>query len=350
MLKANGLINFIGSQIRSGKPDADKIYAELMKFAERTDAKEFINLAAKCHAAKLINTSALTIGVIDEMLNRTRSSEKDSSSRAYLISLYESSDESDPLRWAYCMGRALLYFADFDVEAGEPLFRHAMRLCFEFQQKFPWAKAPNFTAHLCCVYLLDNVSRPSPRRFPKPQLEVIKRSARHVPFTVCTLCDSAYFRAYGGRFLSSLREQCADAGIFLLLVNPDPDVLAAASSYDDVTSAAIRYDGQWPMEFCISARFILASEVLRLTGGPTIFTESCPKLAGSWAGCTCPMSRRKLCLWRSGKSHGRTNTRTLPALTPMTGQALCFVTRLCDIMAYGWLMPLSFEYRRGLSS
>jgi hypothetical protein len=149
---------------------------------------------------------------------------------------------------------------------------------------------------------MESVKWPVDGRFPRPELEIAHRDVyADSPYTCFTICDPVYFRHYADRFISTLREQCGRINVFLLLVNPDDDIVGDAVKYSGMTVGITKYDGRWLFEFTTAARFILARDILGVTNGPTVFMDVDSVFRPGSAEIMSKMSRYPLAFCDTGK-------------------------------------------------
>ncbi|GHV55903.1 hypothetical protein FACS1894216_19190 [Synergistales bacterium] len=246
--------------------DDQTCFQAIAEFARHNDTGALMRFSKQCHNIKL-NATGIVYQTIHALLKNGEEG------KDYVHQLYAESSESDILRGVYMIGEALLAFRNFDVERGEPLLRKGVRLCYRTMRIFPF-EIIDIGFLMQNAFLLECVNYPITERFPKPSFEIVHRDLyESSPYTVFTLADNVYFRKYFARFAGELREQCGNVNIFLMLVNPDEDVISRAKEYGGMTLASTKYDGSWMVEFCISSRFMMANDILKTVRGTTIFID-----------------------------------------------------------------------------
>ncbi|GHV27006.1 hypothetical protein FACS1894167_01290 [Synergistales bacterium] len=257
------LLNFVVENLG----DAQKLEQEIIEFSQHNDIKVLIHFFKQLHNSK-INAMDAAFCTICKLLKNGEEG-KDCVHR-----LYAESSESDILRGVYMIGEAFIAFRDFDVERGEPLLRKGVHICHKRLKMFPSEKLADMGFFMQIAFLLECVNYPIAERFPKPSFDIVHRDLyESSPYTVFTLADNVYFRKYFARFAGELREQCGNVNIFLMLVNPEDDVISLAKEYGGITLASTKYDGDWMPEFCVSSRFMMANDILKTVGCATIFID-----------------------------------------------------------------------------
>jgi hypothetical protein len=261
MLKAKGLLNYLAG----GKADMEKAVRDTTKFAASSDARAVADFFAKCHSLD-VNAMGLAYFTVTNLLKEGRDD--------LVHGLFSLSGAGDPIYGVYVVGEALSHFNRFEAAQGARLLGAGIFHCHATLARRGGGSMADIGFLSQNAFLLEGALWPSPKRFPAPPLEILSRDAfGDSPYTCVTICDKRYFSHYARNFVEGLRRACGRVNVFLLLVNPDEEAIAEASGFDGATVAATRYDGPWIFEFCVSARFMLAEEILNEIGGPAIFLD-----------------------------------------------------------------------------
>ncbi|GHV27013.1 hypothetical protein FACS1894167_01310 [Synergistales bacterium] len=305
--------------------DAPKCLQAIVEFARHNDAGALMRFFKQCHNIKL-NAMEIACHTIDALLGNGEEGKE------YVHQLYMESGASDVLRGVYTIGEAFIAFRDFDVERGEPLLRKGVLLCYRTIRNFPF-EIIEIGFLMQNVFLLEGVNYPIAERFPKPSFDIVHCDLYgSSPYTVFTLADNVYFRKYFARFASELREQCGNVNIFLMLVNPDEDVISRAKEYGGMTLASTKYDGSWMVEFCISSRFMMANDILKSVGGTTIFIDFDSTFPQGSFEILSKISQYSLAMCDTGKSYPALRiTAALLAAQP-TEETFSFFDTASDFM------------------
>jgi hypothetical protein len=261
MLKAKGLLNFMSQN----QGDPEKARPKILKMARASEPGAIKDFFEKCHSAGF-RSMELAYHTILALLREERDD--------IVRGLFSASSERDFLYGVYGIGQALSDFKNFSLEPAERSLRIGIYHCVDALGSSRTETFANLGFLTQNAFLLEGVAWPSPARFPQPRLDILSRKPfNDSPYTCFTICDPVYFRHYSEPFIKGLREACGRVNIFILLVNPDDGIIAGAREYDGMTVAAARYDGRWIFEFCTSARFMLAGDILREIGGPAVFLD-----------------------------------------------------------------------------
>ncbi|GHV27017.1 hypothetical protein FACS1894167_01320 [Synergistales bacterium] len=306
--------------------DTQTCFQAIAEFARHNDAKILMHFFKQCHNIKL-NAMEIAYQTIRALLENTGGGGIKS-----VHQLYEESGVSDILRGVYTIGEALLAFRDFDVERGEPLLRKGVHICHRRMRMFPSEKL-DIGFFMQNAFLLECVNYPIAERFPKPSFEIVHRDLyESSPYTVFTISDSVYFRKYFARFAGELREQCGNVNIFLMLVNPEDDVISRAKEYGGMTLASTEYSGRWMAEFCVSSRFMLANDILNYVGGATIFTDVDSKFPQGSAEILSKISQYPLVLCDTGSLYPLLRIDGAIQAVQPTGETFSFFDAASDFM------------------
>ena len=261
MLKAKGLLNYLTSD----RANFGKSVRDATKFAASADARAVTGLFAKCHSLG-VNAMDLAYFTVADLLKAGRDD--------VVQGLFQASGEGDPIWGVYTAGQAFSCFKRFEIAQGASLLGTALLRCHATLARRDGGSMADMGFLSQNAFLLESVLWPQAKRFPAPRLEILRGGAfSGSPYTCVTICDNRYFNHYARSFVDGLRRACGDISAFLLLVDPDDETIASASEFDGVTVAATRYGGPWMFEFCTSARFMLAGEILDVIGGPAVFLD-----------------------------------------------------------------------------
>ncbi len=235
----------------------DDIVADFVQSGSNTDVNNFFVQCRK----KLLNgndfISTALIGLIKAgMSDRIRA-------------LWEACPPQSIMHRFYQMAVALSDFDKYDLSRAPELLRDALIESIDAGDSFV-----HLGEMIQICFHMESVVWPSAARFPKPSLEILgANSYGNSPYTCVLICDPVYCRYYAERFIGSLRQSAGNIDVFALVVNPDRDALDLLRTFDGVTIAKTEYVGEWMGEFCVSARFILANDMMRAIRSPSIFID-----------------------------------------------------------------------------
>ncbi|MDR2780145.1 MAG: hypothetical protein LBB28_03375 [Synergistaceae bacterium] len=257
MTNAEKVIGFI----KKHPDDMAQVKEKLFELAVGGSAADLRNFFVRCDKLDLFGNAVAYTTFITLMENDRED---------VVHSLFETANERSPMYGILQIGSALASFKNFDVKRGALNLRNGLFRALSAGD----SDLPDRDLLMKNSFLLETLSWPEPNTFAKPEFEIIHSNKRgDSPYSFFAVCDPVYFRRFADGFVGGIRGACGSANIFLLLVNPDDDVLDGAAGYDGVTAAKTSYQGDRLYEFCSAARFAVAGDVLKITGAPTIFMD-----------------------------------------------------------------------------
>jgi hypothetical protein len=271
------------------------ITREILLFTENNDANEVKDFFTLLRQAGL-NSTAMAYNTLVALIDKGRED--------FIRAICASAYENDFLSGVYYSVLGLLDLKSFKLESGEALLRKGTRLCWETSKEYPVEWIPEMGFNMQNVFLLEGVTRPSFSRYPEPPFKILYQNIyEDSPYTCCVVCDFVYFYHYAEEFIKKFQEVCGGVNIFLLVVNPNKNIISRLKNYEGITVAETRYKDKWIAEFSASARFILANEIMEKTGGPTIFLDIDSKIPEGSDAILSALSRQKLAVCDTGAWH-----------------------------------------------
>ncbi|GHV53627.1 hypothetical protein FACS1894216_11990 [Synergistales bacterium] len=185
-------------------------------------------------------------------------------------SICEKADENSPYYGFYRIGLALADFKNFDIESGAANLRAGMR---GYIKDFEYSvRDANTIVRNSCI--LDEMKWTVYDPWTKPRLEII-RDARFAesPYACYVTCTPDQFEENADTFIKNLREHCGNVNIFMLLVNPDDEVITKASCLDGIVVAKFPGFFVWKRKVRASVRLLYVGDVLSTMNEPVILMD-----------------------------------------------------------------------------
>ncbi|GHV28369.1 hypothetical protein FACS1894167_05170 [Synergistales bacterium] len=186
-------------------------------------------------------------------------------------SICEKADENSPYYGFYRIGLSLADFKNFDIESGAANLRAGLRgYIKDFDHVIPDA---NTIVKNSCI--LDEMKWTVYDPYPKPPLEIIRDSRFAAsPYTCFVTCTPDQFEDNADVFVKTLRKHCGAVNIFMLLINPNGEMLAKIPNIDGIVAAKIPWEIiWWKRKVRASFRLLLAGDVLRTMNEPVILMD-----------------------------------------------------------------------------
>ena len=104
------------------------------------------------------------------------------------------------------------------------------------------------------------------------RMGVIADTIRDTPLICTAFADAAYVKNYGERFSTTLSQYCSDAGLCLVIINPDDEALELAHHFGrrfaEYRIQVLQYNGSKLPEFACCSRLMMGGELLRDVNRP----------------------------------------------------------------------------------
>jgi hypothetical protein len=247
--------------IKKHPDDTAQIKGKLFELAVNRNAADLRNFFVRCDKLELFGSRVAYTTLVTLMENGRED---------IVHSLFETANGNSPLYGILQIGSALASFKNFDIQNGAVNLRNGLFHAFAAED----CDLPDRDLLMKNSFLLETMSWPETNTFAKPQFEIIHPGKpSNSAFSFFAICDPVYFWRFADGFVGGIRGACGNANIFMLLVNPDEDILTKSAGYDGVTAAKTSYSGDCLYEFCSAARFAVAGDVLKITDSPTIFMD-----------------------------------------------------------------------------
>jgi hypothetical protein len=285
MLSMKGVVEFI-----QGNPnDAEAIGAKLLSLARETDPADMRGFFVLCGEAGL-QAGDLVLDMVkrliqDGLLDIARS-------------ICESVDEQSPYYGFYRIGLALSDFKDFDIESGAANLRAGLR---GYVKGFDHV-IPDSNAIIRNSCILDEMKWTVYDPWTKPSLQIL-RDARFAesPYTCFVTCTPDQFEESADAFVNNLREHCGNVNIFMLLLNPNNEVITKASSLDGIVAAKYPHStGGWKRKVRASIRLLYAGDALRAMNEPVILMDINSAFPENSAELLSGIARNDITLYDTG--------------------------------------------------
>ncbi|MDR1916625.1 MAG: hypothetical protein LBQ58_08640 [Synergistaceae bacterium] len=256
-MKLEKLINFIKKN-----PDNDaKVKPKLLEFALSSDPMNLRNFFVRCDKVDFFGNE-IAYSTINALIENGRDD--------IVSAMFETAKENVLHYGIYQIGQALADFKKFNLDDGIKRLREGL---YHSTKNFDHVIA-DMEILAKNAFLLEGVNLPAAEAYPKPSFEIAHNAPFHEsPYTCCVICDPVYFNIYADSFVKGLRERCGSVNIFAILVNADDEIASKCAAYDGITVARVSCEGKLIREFCDSARFAMAGDILHATGVPTIFMD-----------------------------------------------------------------------------
>ncbi|GHV53394.1 hypothetical protein FACS1894216_11300 [Synergistales bacterium] len=186
-------------------------------------------------------------------------------------SICEKADESSPYYGFYRIGLALADFKNFDIESGAANLRAGLR---GYVKNFDHV-IPDSNAIIGNSCILDEMKWAVYDPWKKPSLQIF-RDARFSDslYTCFVTCTPDQFEDNADVFVKTLREHCGAVNIFMLLLNPNNEMIAKVSSIEGVVAAKYPHGlGGWKRKVRASVRLLYAGDVLRAMNEPVVLMD-----------------------------------------------------------------------------
>ncbi|MDR1885942.1 MAG: hypothetical protein LBQ56_06665, partial [Synergistaceae bacterium] len=251
------LINFI----KKNPDSAAEIEPKLLEFAQRNDPMNLRNFFVRCDKVGFFGNE-IAYRTINALIENNRDD--------IVSAMFETAKENAPHYGIYQMGQALVDFKKFNLEDGANHLREGL---YHSTKNVDHA-ITDIDILVKNAFLLEGVKLPVAEACPKPSFEITHNASfNESPYTCCVICDPVYFNTYADSFVKGLRERCGSVNLFAVLVNADDEIASKCAAYDGITVARVSYEGKKVREFCASAHFAMAGDILRAIDGPTIFMD-----------------------------------------------------------------------------
>ena len=198
---------------------------------------------------------------------------------ALLKQLVEGYDPQCPFRGALVAALGYAHALHYDLDGAVEAIRDGLRWVILVQNRIPGERLSSFsyTQLIKSAFLFER-SDWSGAAAPLARVETLHQGCADSEFVCLAAADSRYFVTYAPGFLGDLR---ANAGVpadpVLVIVDPDAEALACAAElarrHPEATILVNAYGGPKLVEYCSGARFVLAADMLRRMGRPTIFLD-----------------------------------------------------------------------------
>jgi hypothetical protein len=211
--------------------DTQKQNEAIMNFARGTDVLGLRDFLERCRWEGF-NAPLVAYGVVYNLVS--------GGGGDMVSSLLATANKASPLYGIFNVGQSFVDCENFEVESCGYHLRECVYHCLRNKVDFP-----DLGFIMQNAYLMESVAWPSPERYPMPEFEIIYEDCfENSPYTFFIPSSPPYFQHYWDKRIKNIREICGNIDIFLVLINPDDDIIARAKSCKGITIVTAYHPGK----------------------------------------------------------------------------------------------------------